>query len=416
MDYTRMAMESNIQMLDMIQEYQMTTMVEESEYIKMCLESGFVVAMEAGNKDGIFAKMRDAFREFLEKIGSLFRKKSVERAKKYKPWIKSDGAKLISKVDTIEPINLAPFWKGKYRADNNKLITAINTAYNNGKAGNIDYSFGTPFVKDLDDIKEHAGTLPTHLKNYFKYNEKGMDAVEPVRVTGAELAKLLPEIAEYIINYDTEAPSLSDKIQQTLNKNLDKIPSEAAVQKATEESFGLNKHYFFSVEGKPITESSLANMINFQAVLEEDKKEVEQQKDKQEAELKKADMKSETDAKIEKADDAEKPAEGEKKEGESSNTNDALVEYYKDLEYFFKLAYTAYQTSLEDRYVQYVNIFLAVAKVVNQTPKFNDKGEYVKPKLVEDGDKVKTDKDGNVVKTKETGGFINKLKQKISKK
>lgn len=426
MDYTRMAMESNLQMLDMIQEYQMTTMIEESEYIRTCLECGFVVTMEASDKDGILATLRDAFRAFIDKITSIFRKKSVERAKKYKGWVSMYKSRLVTVADTIEPIELAPFWDGNYNEDAATLRKAINTAYTNAKAQKYDYSFGKSFIKDVKDIQDHAGTLPTHLKNYFKFGDIGLDAVEPRRITGSELAKKIPDMTNYVIDFDKISKDAIDMVQAALNKGLDSMPKNKDV--AAE---GLTKYSVLEVEGKPVCESSLSTLINYESVFEarntnnanSDKaKEAEKQKTEQQKNLDDAGLKSDKDVgdikQKEETKSGDTGADDATKQSEETSKNNEQVEYYKDLEYFFKLAITAFQTSLEDRYVQYVNIFLQLAKIANISPKFDSEtGEWIKPKLVEDGDKVTTNDNGNIVKNnKETSvkGVFSKFKNRVT--
>ena len=131
MDYTVMALESSLETLRMIQQYEVTTMLEEAAFIETCLESGFIVVMEAEQKEGIVKRMVNACKEFLNKIITVFKTRSVESCERYLGWITDNREVFKKRAAKQSPIKLMPLWKGEWDKDAGIVISALQSAYNN---------------------------------------------------------------------------------------------------------------------------------------------------------------------------------------------------------------------------------------------------------------------------------------------
>lgn len=397
MDYTVMALESSLETLKMIQQYEVTTMREEAAFIETCLESGFITVMEAEQKEGIVKRMVNACKEFLNRILTAFKTRSVESCERYLGWITANREVFKKRAAKQSPIKLMPLWKGEWEQDSATVISALQKAYNNyANKKYDDYSWCKTLVNDEELVKNQDSNLPEYLKNKFRYNEIGKLQMEPVRITGGELAELVDEMVDYLIKYKDGPSKHADNIQKTYNRRLDTLKeptgavpttSETSEAPKTTEVTQSNENAFVRLYGKPVCETELVNMINYSVVYEKvddkneekppainDKNAKEGEKVEQTHDVVKTGDK-ETQDESDKEKDAVSGTNNETNKVEKDKSEDA-VNYLKDCDHFFKLCITAYITAAEERFKSYVNVMLTIGDETGKPPKVDKDGKY----------------------------------------
>lgn len=369
-DYTTFTLEHSLDILYTVQEYVMETMYVELEFVRSCMESGFITLLEAQQKEGVYEKIKRMVREFIERIKTLFNTRTKEKCEKYQPWVLNMKTEFAKMAKNCNPINISPYWKGKYNEDCNTIISCMNKAFNNVIDNKIDYSFAKPLLKDPNIIAESSNDVTEYLKNYFRFNLLSTTEIKQVRLTGGEIADMVDDISNYILKYGDVVPKNFDKVQAALNRNLDRVREPSSVKES------VSPNTFLMVEGKPVSETILTTMINYQAICE-NKKRDEQVKTK----IVTPDGKTtagDSDKEVNVGDVTSEESSGDNdanKGDKSQNTNNSdLVEYYKNIVKFFETCITAYTTACEERYTTYTKLLIEVASHNNRRPKFDKDG------------------------------------------
>ena len=278
-DYVEIAYESNIEELYQFANYQHSMLIEESMYIRQCLESGYISVFEASDKtQSIWKTISAKVKEFFEKLRAAYYKKAVQLSEKYVTWLNDstisaeirDRAKVASKT-------MAPYWKGDYTKGRDILKSAITQAFNKFNLGKYDdYTWGSDLgVKNAEDITDT--NLGAKLKALFKFGSLEEVHVKRVTVSGTELTKIVDDAITYVTLYKTNCPkSVNDvsKLYENLRSKA-KPPSvdtsaktgakTEAKPEATNSGATESFYRFFDIEGCRLCETALGEydfMIN----------------------------------------------------------------------------------------------------------------------------------------------------------
>lgn len=443
-DYTTFTLEHSLEILNMVQEYTMETMHVELEFVRSCMETGFIPLLEEAAqktgkaKEGIFERIKRAVKEFIERIKSMFTTRTKEKCEKYVPWVKHCKDIFSEVAKKHDPINMAPYWKGKYKEDCTVVINCMNVAFNNISSGKVDYDFAKPLLKDPSIIGETGNNVDEYLKNYFRFNTISTTEIRQVKITGTEISDMIGEVCDYILGYENSIPGNFDKMQAALNKNLERVKEPQSIKESIDEDTLL------LVEGKPISETILATMVNYQSVCESKKNKNKNKKnnsgnagnDEKDTTVVTPEGKDTTDDKNGKpkeinvtdvsSDKTDDDSNKDNTEGSSSDTdkegatNNDIVEYYKNVVKFFETCISAYITACEERFITYCKLLMEISRATGRAPKFDKDGKYIPPeqrdtKSVDMVETRKTD-DKTDKSNKSKGKIRNFFKDKFGKK
>ena len=389
MDYCTMALESLLkdQKVQCMMEAQ--NLVEESNFITECISSGYI-SLENFKYTPVTEGFADSLMEFINKIVAHFKTKAVERSKKYIPWLKECGDQIKERAAKTEALKLSPLWQGNWADDGKKINTKLTEAFSNYDRGSYtNYGFTKDFL-DKETILTEDGTaaLTDSLKQYFRYGVKQSKPLDTVTVDGTKLAGMIDDILDYLINFESKAlknvTAINDNIARSLKNvktfdqkdqlNVKPTDEPATEKKPVQDSFTPNT--WLSIEERPVSESMLTLMANYKVLTEADG---DPNKDKDKTEP------------VTKATPAEEPKQDDQKDvGGNKKGNDEASKYLENVKTFAKLAVSAYQTVLDERYILYINICKSIGDNSGSGPKFDKNGKYISKtkKPAEDTTKV----------------------------
>lgn len=415
MDYCTLALESLLKDQKVQYALEVNNLVEESNFIYECVNSGYI-SLENLQITPVTEGVVDSMMEFIDKLFLRFKEASVKRANKYVPWLKECREEIKARAAKMESKSLSPLWKGKWREDGTEIVRAIRQAVTNYNGEKYDdYGFTKKFLKDSGTLTDSGSyTLTEYMKLYFRYGEQLTERPDNVTVTSSEMTRLIDDMFEYVINFgDIVVKSLENNnknIQTELKKLKPKTGEVAAdTNKVEANTESVSSDTWVSIEQRPISETILNTLPNYVSVFEEttevDKKKAEAEakalKDKQVQQNKdQGSVTSSNDA------DGDKPGD---KASDEPKPEDKSVGYIDNVNRFARLAIAAYQTTLDERYLLYINIFKDIGDASGGGPKFKD-GKYISKKdnVANDTTKVKSAKESMGV-TGTTSRILGKL-------
>lgn len=406
-DYTRYAIMESMEELKMIQKYEVTQMMLESEFLQACYEIKMVDVMEA-TKDNLFAGLIVSTQKFFDKITQFFRSKSIQSFKKQFndnsiKMIRNNIASIKKDALKLDAQKLTPYWDGNYSTDPgdfNKMMATVVANINSGKF--TDYGFASKFINDVKMVEEQDTNLSGYLKNYFRYGDNNLDSPKSITITGKELVNHLDDIISYVEKYPTEIAALPGKMSDSYNKNFRrlKLPdtgktvnlAEAEREAKKEEStpataektaekpaeqkqeaspntesmelvnVNITPDTYFMVEGKYARETMLPFYYGYPVTEQTPTKPAGQ--DDQTVKNQQEDGKPVTAVTNADSDTTGNPDEDKKEDPANDAKN-----YFQDANHFFKLALAAYQTATEERFVVYCKLLKLVAGQYMKVPK-----------------------------------------------
>lgn len=384
-DYTTAALENMIESMKYISAYENLSIIEESEFIIACMEAGMIL-LEADDapkkaKSESLKQFVEIAKEFIEKIVAAFRKKAVEYADKYIPWVIEYQDEIIAHAETItNGFKITEYWKGNTKTSSAAVNAAVTQSANNTKP---DYSFATKLLGNRADmIGDKDPNLKEYLKYYFRFGEipNKLDA-DTVTLSGKELADVVSKhMIPYVLDYSKSIPSMVQKMQNTITKACDNMT--AKMNQTVNES--LTPDTYLVTECCRVCESVLTTLINYQSVMEAepngtDKPEPEKTTVDNGAKNEKGKELSANTVQREKTDEEVKKEE--EKTGETGDTtkgDNPMTEYYKNVINFFKLAQSAWMTAAEERFLMYIKILTQIGDKDGKGPSFDKNGKYVR--------------------------------------
>lgn len=380
MDYTRYAVQEQLKELHIMQEHEVTQMMYEAAFLESCYETGVIGVLEA-TEDNLFKGLIDALKQFFANMKSLFKRRSIALYdKKFTPEIiqtlKNNLDTLQSNAKKLSPRKDVPYWKGDVKQQSSAVIAAVNKAVRNISTNNVkDYTYAKAILgNDGTNLLEHQDTAMTeYLKNYFRYGGVGDVETKRVTISGTDIAGMLGDMIDYIDKYTQEYASIPGKTSDEMTATIDKIKIEEEEKnnsnntnstsnnntQANTES--LSPDLYLSVEEKYLCETLLPIMINYDdAVLEaKNDKKKEQTDEQKKVEKAKEKEKQDGGGSPTKSTPIDPEAEKEQKEEAKENDKTAKIsskDYFNRLKYFAQVATTAFQTSIEERYLYYVDV------------------------------------------------------------
>lgn len=382
MDYCTYALQSLLDDQRIKHLMEVNHMVEESNFIYECISTGYI-NLENMQITPITEGLADSLIEFFNNIVSHFKAKSVERSKKYIPWLKERGDEIKQRAAKTESLKLSPLWEGNWDSDGKAIINSIRTAYDNYANGSYDnYAFTKPFLDNEKLLTDgDTATLTDAFKQYYRYGVKRTTRLDDVTVNGEKMAQLIDSMLDYLINFDNKVVSNVTKINDEITKSLKRLKDEngesivdntvkanAEVKpegEASKESF--SPDLWLSIEQRPVSESMLNILANYKVLTEAEKTD-----DQKKAETT-GDVKQ-----VEKVSNTQTDTAGNKEP--TSGSDSAKSKYLNNIRVFSKFALSAYQTVLDERYILYINICKTIGDASGKGPKFNKNGEYVSTK------------------------------------
>ena len=414
-DYMRRASESLLETQKIYHLLEIHQMVEESEFIKESMDLGYIVLRESDSPEmiAVTESISEAIAAFFEKISEMFRKKAVSRKQKYGPWYAECAEQLKEKAKNAHTMDLKPFWKGEWNRDSKDLVMAVDKAYDNYENKKYDdYSFAKAFLANpKESITGENSKMKAELITYFRYHIKSADDPEPIKMTGEALSSIIDEMLKFNTEYSVGPTKSVDSVNTAIAKRLMKVDAPSS-SSSTTESFTSNS--WLSIEQRPVCESMLNTLANYTTITEAD--------EKPKAGAKPNEDKAETTAqatKVEVSDDKAKPGQQTADGKSGTKADDGAMTYWKNIEKFFKLAVSSYQTAMDERFIMYNNVFLQIASGSELAPKFDKDGKYIP---IDQRKKESDQKPTEVKKSEETsekednksrgGKVIDNLKQK----
>lgn len=343
MDYVDMALESLLEENAMMRNITLNRMVAESEFILSSMENGSVgeFVQEASLKETA-RKVINALKEFIDRIVAAFRRKIVDKYKKYIAWVKDNEARIKEKAAKAS-ITMAPYWEGDQKKGEALVESVISQAYKSPYKED-DISFATialSNVKTKDDLND-TGKLSKSLKNKFRFNNDNPDngKIQKVDLSGNNLVSKVGTMIDYVLNYE----NVSRGLDNLSNKWLTSSKNFTAVA----ESFDvLSKDMFLTIENTLVSNSDLSLLEGFDRlptfVLEKDNGD--------------SDKPNESLTSVQN--NTTQNNDSNKNAGSASNR-------YSTVDRFVRLTFSAYLTACEERFIVYIK---CISQILGESPK-----------------------------------------------
>lgn len=402
MDYTRDAILEDLVELEIQQKAEVMEMLKESEYLQACYENQVVGLMEASG-DGIIADIVRATQAMFARVTQFFRKSSIHKfEKKFNKeslkTIRANLGKVKQNASNLASQKMTPYWDADYNKDKGNITSAMKSAFTNIENGKYDdYSFAGKFIKNTQMVKVRDTDVRNYLLNYFRYNDNDMPSPESITVTGKDIAGYVEDMLNYIENFTGTISALPGQVSDSYNNEVKKIKSivdkvskpvtqkeinaDANGEKVTAGNDNNNgddtgvkalpapgtesvvyKHItpdtYFAIENKFACETMLPFFMGY-PVTEAGNKDTAKSGDKP------------VSPTAVTADENDKNANAttDKKDDKEKDENALRKQYFDAANSFFKLALTAYQTSIEERFVVYSKLIYMIAKEFIDVPK-----------------------------------------------
>lgn len=407
MDYTRDAILEDLVELEIQQKAEVMEMLKESEYLQACYENQVVGLMEASG-DGIIADIVRATQAMFARVTQFFRKSSIHKFEKRfnKESLKTIRAnldKVKQNANNLASQKMTPYWDADYNKDKSNIASAMKSAFTNIENGKYDdYSFASKFIKNTQMVKVRDTDVRNYLLNYFRYNDNDMPSPESITVTGKDIAGHVEAMLNYIENFTGTISALPGQVSDAYNNEVKRIKSivdkvskpvtqqeinaDANGEKVTADNGGANgtgeektplklkqepagtgesvvykpitPDTYFAIEEKLASETMLPFFMGY-PVTEAGEKDAAQSGDKPVSPTAVT-----TDEKDKNANTTT-----DKKDDKEKDENALRKQYFDTTNSFFKLALTAYQTSIEERFVVYSKLIYMIAKEFINVPK-----------------------------------------------
>ena len=352
MDYVDMALESLLEENVMMRNITINRMVAESEFILSSMENGIIgeFVQEAAIKETA-QKILNALREFIDKIVAAFRKKIVEKYKKYIDWVKENSDKIVEKAANAS-VTMAPYWECDWKKGQDMVESLINDAFKVPYKDD-DISFATnilPSIKTKDDLND-TGKISAALKNKFRFNMDESDNGKIVKITVSNnnLVAKSNLMIDYVLNYDSVSKGLSNLTNKWINSSRQFYAAQESIDV-------LSKDMFLLVEDIQLCNSDLSLLSGFEnlPVFEA----------------------GENDNKDKKTDNGNGQNESltsvqnnstDNNQGKNrKNKGGSISERYKMADRFVRLAFSAYLTACEERFIVYIK---CISQILGESPK-----------------------------------------------
>lgn len=346
MDYTVIAMESLLSDSPLMLNLELTRMVAESEFIISSMENGEIgeFVQEATAKETV-QKIINALTEFINKLISMFRKKTVEKYKKYIGWVKTNEAKIKEKAVTSS-ITLAPYWEGNYKTGSSEMKTLISDAFKVPYKDD-DLTFASkllPSIKTAEDLNDSA-KITNALKNKFRFNKDESDngKIKKVTLAGNELLSKVGYMIEYVVNYEKVGQGLSSLSTQWVDSSR-KFNS-------VNESLELSKDMFLLVENTSIMSSDLCILPGFDNLPVTEKDE---------------NSNNDSLTGVENNNSGNNNSNDNGGGNGNNNGGQSSTKRYNMVDRFVKLAFSSYLTACEERFIVYIK---CISQILGESPK-----------------------------------------------
>lgn len=352
MDYVDMALESLLEENVMMRNITINRMVAESEFILSSMENGIIgeFVQEATIKETA-QKVLNALKEFIDKIVVAFRKKIVEKYKKYIDWVKENSDAIVEKAANTS-VTMAPYWECDWKKGQAMVESLINDAFKVPYKDD-DISFTTNVlqsVKSKDDLND-TGKLSAALKNKFRFNIDEFDngKITKATVSNSDLVAKAKIMIDYVLNYDSVSKGLSNLTNKWINSSRQFY--------ATQESTDLlSRDTFLLIEGTQLRNSDLSLLSGFENLPvfeagENDNKDNKNGNDKKQNESLTSVQNNSTDSN-----------QGQNTQSKGGSTS----ERYKVVDRFVRLAFSAYLTACEERFIVYIK---CISQILGESPK-----------------------------------------------
>lgn len=343
-NYTDIALES---LLRDSRSWRMDTaerMIQESEFILSSLENGCVMPVEEAITKETAQKVISMLKQFLTTVTDKFKGKVADYYERYIPWVEKNAA-AIKENAAKSTITLAPYWKGQVEKDRGTLTNLPGNAFKIPYEAN-DVSFASailPSIKSADDLKD-TGKISNLLKNKYRFGveEEDTSKIQKVELKENALASQIDEMIKYVTSYKSISDALSGIAKNW--ENLAKVFEEKDVQESLS---NLTKDTYLLIESTVLSSTDLALLEGFaalpSALMELDAPVPAANNDKQEP-LTKVENNTEPD---------KKPV------GEHQ-------ERYRLADKFVRLAFSAFMTACEERFIVYIKV---MSQVLGESPK-----------------------------------------------
>lgn len=413
-DYTRYALLEDLEELKMIQEHEIKQMIMESEYLQACYENNeFVPTMEASG-DGLMADIVRATQVLFAKVTGYFRKSAINKFRKQFneesiKRIKQNMKKVEENCVKLGTQKMTPYWDGDYIKDKGEIDRAMKAAFSNVQNQKTDdYNFAKSLVTDTELISTRDTDLRDYLLNRFRYGVNDMKYAESREFTGKEIATHIKEIIDYIEKFPTSIAALPGEVSDAYNKDVKFIKSiindiskpvskqemDADTNGETKKEDSVSNTPENKTEKEPATDSVYVNVTPDTYLLLENRYVSESilpmfvgypvteggekalpavitpRNNNSDQQPKGNETKTPT---------AVTPADDNKSSTGDSNTtggnsedekdpSSGVKDYFKNVNSFFKLSLTCYQTTIEERFVVYAKILKLVASEFISVP------------------------------------------------
>lgn len=345
-NYTDIAIESLLCESPMWRSAIVNQLVAESEFILSSLENGRIGSpvQEAITKEQA-KKTIELLRGFLNNVMAKFRGKVADYYEKYIPWVEKNAEK-IKQAAEKGSITLAPYWKGEVAKDQANLTKLPQEAFKTPYEAD-DVSFASHIlssIKSPADL-EDTGKLSNVLKNKYRFGieEEDNSKIKKEELSGQALAQQI----DGMINYVTGYKKISDALG-TISKNWEKL-ADTFQNSVSESANVLAKDTFLLVESAGIYSTDLSLLEGFESlpdtVLEAD------EKDDKNASLTSVENNAESN------NSEQKPAGGDQGR-------------YRLADKFVRLAYSAFMTACEERFIVYIKV---MSQVLGESPQSQKK-------------------------------------------
>lgn len=352
MNYMEIAIESLMVDSFITRNMIINRMLAESEFIMTSLENGFIgeFVQEADLKDHS-KKIINSLREFIDKMVLVFRNATVQKYKKYIDWVK-EKSEDIKKKAAEGSITMAPYWNGNQKTGEGQISTLINDAFKYPYQDD-DISFATkilPSIKTKDELND-TGKISNMLKNKFRFGKDSEDSGDIKKETLEKnaLVSKITDMIDYVINYESVSNGL-----KSISNNW-KSKSENFQKALSESMYVLNKDMVLLVEDTILSCSDLCLIEGFdnlpEFLFEAD------------------DNKSDNDKK-ESPTDVQNNNAGNDKSDENKKSSGKDNSRYMMVDKFTRLAFSAYLTACEERFIVYIK---CISQVLGESPKVNKK-------------------------------------------
>ena len=368
---------------------QIQRMITESMWMKACMESGFILPIEEADetkvepvsnndnktstastkKTSVGSKIAATVKKWISDFMTRLTSDVAQRYENYGPWIdyyKDDIIAAVSKKDANLSYKIVPYHQADYKTQVTICTNALNKAIRNIQAENYtDYSY-TDSIVDNKYVTDSASDMNVYILNYFRTGKKNISNIDKVVISGADLTKFVQTAISYISRYKSEVPGNVKKVSNSYVK-LDSIQSIKVES--------INPYMYLLNEDKPLCESDLATLINYNTLLEADDTNKPDNKDKVTATV---DGESGSATKVEKVGADGKPETEEDKQKaneEKKETSGNKDKYIADYKKFATSIITDFSRVCDERMICYANVLIQIAQASNiPTPKKDKNG------------------------------------------